>query len=253
MQYRAGSVRLMGRRRQERIRHSSTHRSSPLVTRRPLHSDAVYRQRLLGAVAGVLLTAILVVHLWPSGGPPASELPFSDHGPESIQIEEVQPTSQAQEKTPPPPAPLPPVVVPNDRIIETELNWDTGALQIEDPGEDDTYQEGTTAQASASRTPDTDARLLRAVQPEYPSAARENDVTARVVVEVQVSAQGRVTSAQILERAYIENGQPRAVSRLDYGLESAALAAARRSLFRPARSNGQPVATRTTITYTFGD
>jgi TonB family protein len=223
------------------------------VARRSHHSDALYRQRLLAAAASVLLAAVLVVRWWPADFGTASSLPYSDRGAESIQIEEVQPTSQSQEKTPPPPAPLPPVVVPNDRLIETEIDWDTGTLQIEDPGDDATYQEGTTAQASASRTPDTNARLLRAVQPEYPSAARKDDVKARVVVEVQVSANGQVTSAQILERAYLENGQPRAVSRLGHGLEQAALAAARRSLFRPARANGQPVATRTTITYTFGD
>ena len=213
----------------------------------------MYRQRLLSTTAGVLLAAVLVVQFWPSGDASPSDLPFSDHGAERIQVEEVQPTSQSREKTPPPPAPLPPEVVPNDQIIETDIEWGTSTLQIEDPGDDETYQEGTTSQASASRTPNTAARLLRAVQPEYPSAARDDGVQARVVVEVQVDAQGRVTSAQILKRAYVENEQPRAVSRLGYGLEQAALAAAQRSLFRPARSNGQPVATRTTITYTFGD
>jgi len=223
------------------------------VARRSHHSDALYRQRLLAATASVLLVAIFVVQGWPSDFGADSPLPYSDRGAESIQIEEVQPTSQSQEKTPPPPAPLPPVVVPNDRIIETEIEWGTGTLQIEDPGDDETYQEGTTAQASASQTPDTNARLLRAVQPEYPSSAQKDGIKARVVVEVQVSAKGQVTEAQIRERAYLENGQPRAVSQLGHGLEQAALAAARRSLFRPARAKGQPVATRTTITYTFGD
>jgi protein TonB len=43
------------------------------------------------------------------------------------------------------------------------------------------------------------------------------------------------------------------VPSLGYGLEESALDAASRSLFRPAEQNGEPVATRTTITFTFGD
>ena len=215
-------------------------------------ADAAYRQRLLGTAVVVLSVCLALVHGWPQGGAVSSDLPFSDVGQDVIEIEEIVPTSQSRQKNPPPPAPLPPVVVPNDRIIEFEADLGTSALDVETPGDDAELQDGTADQATASRTPDTGARLLRAVQPDYPSDARDDDVRARVAVEVHVSAAGRVAEAFIKQRWMLVDGRAVPVESLGYGLEDAALAAARRSLFRPARSNSEPVPTRTTLTFTFG-
>lgn len=201
----------------------------------------------------VLALCLVLVHGWPAGTGAPSDLPFSDVAQEVIAIEEIVPTSQSLERRPPPPAPIPPVVVPNDRLIEVEIEWGTSALQIETPGDDAERQEGAADRATASRLPDTGARLLRAVQPGYPAEARKNDVRARVRVEVQVTASGRVSEAVVTGRWRQHEDGEQPVASLGYGLEDAALNAARRSLFRPAESNGEPVATRTTLTFTFGD
>lgn len=205
-------------------------------------------------LAAALLLLIGLVRLWPASSGPA-DLTYSATGRETIQIEEIQPTSQARALRPPPPAPLPPVVVPDDAIDEVEpLDFTDATLPIVEPGEDDEQQPGTSAQAVSARLPDVNARLLRYVEPDYPRAARRNEVRARVVVEVHVSASGRVEAATIIDRMLLdESGQPRGpVSRLGYGLEDAALSAARRCLFRPAEANGEPVPTRTTLTISFG-
>ena len=218
------------------------------------HSDAVYRQRVLAALAGVLGLILLLIHGWPGAPSPSSDRPFGDRPSERIQIEQIQPTRQPREQSPPPPAPRPPVVVPNDVIVDYE--WDVGdsPLQVEMPDDDPTRQDGADSSPPATRTPDTDARLLRNVQPRYPSAARDKRVRARVRIEVAVTEEGRVQNATVVERWRVsENGQARPVARLGYGLESAALSAARRSLFRPAHHDGRPVATRTTLTFTFGN
>jgi outer membrane biosynthesis protein TonB len=216
-------------------------------------SDHEYRRRVLASLAVVLGLGIALVRWWPA---PTSSFPdglFRERGPERIQINEVQPTTQSRERTPPPPAPVPPVVVPNDVVIENEIEFGEGTLTIEDPGDDERLQEGDSKTATAARPPDTDARLFRAVQPNYPSAAREQSVRARVRVAVQVSKTGRVETAAVLKRWRLsEGGRPRPVSRLKHGLEEAALAAARRSRFRPARHDGRPVASQTTITFEFG-
>ena len=215
-------------------------------------ADAAYRQRLLGAAVAVLGVCLALVHGWPRDDTTPSDLPFRDVGQDVIEIEEIVPTSQSRQKNPPPPAPLPPVVVPNDRIIEFEADLGTSALDVETPGDDAELQEGTSDPATASRTPDTGARLLRAVQPDYPTGAQDDDVQARLVVEIQVSAAGRVTDAFIKQRWMLVDGRAIPVESLGYGLDAAALTAARRSLFRPARASGEPVPTRTTLTFTFG-
>lgn len=215
-------------------------------------TEYFYRRRLLGSLAAVLVLGIALVRWWPSFES-TSNTSFRDQAPERIQLEEVQPTSQSQELRPPPPAPLPPVVVPNDVLIKEELEFGDAKLAIDDPDDDAEYQEGSAEAPPASRQPDTNARLFRAVQPEYPSAARDNSIRARVQVAVKITEQGQVQEASIQKRWLLSTeGQARPVSKLEYGLEEAALAAARRSLFRPARANGQPVETQTTLTFEFG-
>lgn len=210
-----------------------------------------YYDRLLGALVGVLLLAIALVQVWPAGSeePPSR---FRDRPSDPIQVRDVQPTSQSQEQTPPPPAPLPPVVVPDEVLVKDEIDLGEAELQVDDPEDDAELQQGAD-QTTAARTPDTGARLLRNVQPSYPVAARDDDVRARVEVEVTVGTQGRVQSATVRKRWRLApNGSPRRVTELGYGLEDAALAAARRSRFRPAQHRGQPVTTRTILTFTFG-
>lgn len=206
----------------------------------------------MASLAVTLLLLIGLVRFWPSGRD-APEPVYSAAGDERIQIKEIQPTSQAREKRPPPPAPLPPVVVPDEVLIEDDsIEFADASLIIDDPGEDAEYQEGAD-QASAAQRPDVNARLLRYVEPEYTRAARKRDVRAQIVIEVQVDEQGQVQSATILKRMLLgEDGEPaHTVDELGYGLEEAALSAARACLFRPARANGQPVSTHTTLTIRF--
>lgn len=212
-----------------------------------------YHLRVMGTAAVVLLFAIGLVRWWPTWSSPNDTIRYRDRPTERIQVREITPTTQSQELKPPPPAPLPPVVVPNDVLVEQTIEIGESSLQIKTPGEDERLQDGTSTTPTAARQPDTDARLLRNVQPNYPAAARKDEVWARIEVEVKISQSGRVTEATVRRRWLLsEGGSARAVSKLGYGLEEAALSAAQRSLFRPARANGQPVPTRKVITFTFG-
>lgn len=206
----------------------------------------------MGAMVVALVLAIALVQWWPSWPTSTAPQVFRDRGTDRITLRDVQPTRQSEEKNPPPPAPLPPVVVPNDVLIEEPLEIGESALPVQTPEDDATLQEGTDRSATAQQ-PETDARLLRTVQPNYPSSARKNKVRARVEVELKISRDGGVQEAMIRRRWLLSNdGTPQPVVELGYGLEEAALAAARRSLFRPARANGRPVPTRKVITFTFG-
>lgn len=219
------------------------------------HTQQHYVLRIMLSLVFALLLLIGLVRWWPTGPDAPPDLVYSTAGTDRIDIEEIQPTSQSRERRPPPPAPLPPVVVPNTVLDEVPpLDFTDTALPIAPPGEDAERQEGTRADAGATPRPDVNARLLRYVEPDYPRAARRRNLQAEVVIEVQVTAAGRVETATILERTVLDAaGEPvRTVDELGYGLEEAALQAARRCLFRPARAAGEPVPTRTTLTIRFG-
>lgn len=213
--------------------------------------NRTYRLNMLISTTFVLVVAIGVVLFWPVRKPPVSDLPFRDFGTDFVEIDEIIPTSQSQDLKPPPPAPLPPVVVPEDVIVEVDFDGSSN-LQVDEPGDDATLQEGTDGPVLAQRS-EVGARLFRSVQPTYPERAQKDKVRARVVVEVAVDERGRVASASVLRRERITSDGATPVSSLPHGLEASALDAARRSLFRPAEQNGTPVATRTTITFTFGE
>lgn len=217
-----------------------------------LSSRLAYQQRVMGALIAVLILLTALVRWWPAGSG-EDERPFRDGASDRIQVREIQPTNQAQEKQPPPPAPLPPVVVPNDVLITDEVDVGEIALRVDDPGDDEIRQKGQD-QATAAQAPDTDARLLKNVQPNYPSAARDDGIRARIEIEVTISDEGQVREATVQQRWRLsDDSPPRAVAELGYGLEEAALTAARRSLFRPAQAEGRAVETRKVITFTFGE
>jgi periplasmic protein TonB len=75
-------------------------------------------------------------------------------------------------------------------------------------------------------------------QPAYTSAAREANVEGRVRVEVSVDATGKVTGVRLL-------------SGLGYGLDDAALEAARRATFDPGTRCGKPVSATFVIAMRF--
>lgn len=88
------------------------------------------------------------------------------------------------------------------------------------------------AETSQSAAPEIGARQLRIPEPNYTEAAR---ILRRVLLSSEDGS-----------------GTKRTVEALGYGLEEAALDAARRTLFRPARAGGKAVQSRKTLTLTFG-
>ncbi|AKV01485.1 Ferric siderophore transport system, periplasmic binding protein TonB [Labilithrix luteola] len=83
--------------------------------------------------------------------------------------------------------------------------------------------------AEACAEPAVKAKALTLSQPAFTREAREANVSGKVRVEVTVDANGHVTSARVLEG-------------LGYGLDEAALAAARAATFEPSTRCGKPVA-----------
>lgn len=214
-----------------------------------------YRRRILICLAATLLLLIGIIRLWPAPAPESNRnMAYRVTEQESIEIEDIQPTRQSQQ-APPPPSPPIPVVVPDDVVLEEyELDLsDASLLDVEDPGQDEDLSEGTDA-VSTGGGATVGPKAVRFVEPEYTREARRRRVRAEVVVEVFIDARGHVQETSIEERFILDKdgASKTPVTEVGYGLEEAAVSAARRWVFRPARENGKPIASQTTLTFTFG-
>lgn len=210
-----------------------------------------------------LVLALLVVNgafvLWPDGeraprvlaNPPAREQVVL----EMVEVTEQPPPPAA---LPPPPPPidvdLPPEEVPDDVIVEDVVDDlpirlppppTAPATPRPAPPGPSVPPPPTAAPPPPStrivERPDRSPRLVRASLPVYPTAAQREGVRARAQVRVLVSEGGQVLDAEIVERVLLDGDEERRVASLPFGLEDAALEAAQRHLYRPARDEGDRV------------
>ena len=218
--------------------------------RRHFDGDS-YSLRLFASILAAQVLILLCIKLWPVALEP-KPLDIVHSSPEVIQMEEIVSTNQTR-RAPPPPAPLPPVIAPDDTILEEEILLDLEPLALTDPSINDmpAEPEGTPSTGIAASEA---ARLIRLAIPEYPKPAERRKIQAEIVIAVVVDKRGRVQSPQIVER-YLLNEKDNTrtlVDALGHGLEEAAVSAAMRSLFRPARKDGATVESNYQITFALG-
>lgn len=100
---------------------------------------------------------------------------------------------------------------------------------------------GARAEPSAdprSSSPVEEPVLVTFVPADYPKEANEKGLEANVDLMLVIDKEGRVESAEVLAPA-------------GHGFDEAALAAARRFVFRPAQRNGRPVKSKIVYRYSF--
>ncbi len=81
-------------------------------------------------------------------------------------------------------------------------------------------------------------KIIKKVAPAYPAEAKKKHITGKVVLDVTVNEQGKVSATKTKESA-------------DPSLEKAAIDAVKQWEFDPVKVNGKPVAVITTITLNF--
>lgn len=217
----------------------------------PHRDEHRYRITTLLCMAAALTASIGVVRFWPDFGTKANtDGVFNTRGL-PIDLEMIDQTRQIA-KPPPPPAPLPPIVVPDDVVLNFEELDVTAEIDIE--GDADAEAESSLAGPRFVAKADQGPKPIRFVEPEYTEQARKQKIRASILVEVLVDEKGRVIESKIVDRFIYEkkNKPPVPVRRVGFGIEEAALSAADRWRFRPARHGGRLVQTYYTLTFRFG-
>jgi protein TonB len=217
----------------------------------PHRDEERYRITTQVCMAIALVACLGLVHFWPdfSDGVNTDGI-FSSRG-KPVEIELIEQTQQIA-KPPPPPAPLPPVVVPDDTVLDFEDLEATAEIDIE--GDTNAESENSIVGPRIVAKADQGPKPIRFVEPEYTEQARKQKIKASVLVEVLVDEKGRVVESRIVDRfIHKKSDEPPVPVRLvGFGIEEAALSAAERWRFRPARHGGRVVQTYYTLTFRFG-
>ncbi|MDX1419328.1 MAG: TonB family protein [Rubricoccaceae bacterium] len=241
-----------------------------MPSRSPTDSAArerAYRLRALGSLAASVLVVLAAFRLWPPPDGPAYDNVLRVERPqEAIEIERIEPTVQTRTAPPAPPpqdVALPPIEVPDERVVEEQIvRLDVPVLESAPnappgppapPPAPAGPPQPETGPAPLVERPSRSPVPVRFSEPAYPPEARREGVRARVRVRVLVDDRGRVEEARIVERVRLGRGdREEPVADLPYGMDEAALEAARRYQFRPAQDDGRRVRSYTTITCSFG-
>lgn len=212
-----------------------------------------YQNRIMACVVAAEVIAIAFFNLWPvpqQGEKVYQDINFSDN---VVAIEDVVVTRQ-ESQPPPPPAPQVPIPVPNDRVIEEEIDLD----EINDSEYTDSLS--VTMKGSVGNSdkpmanPQRGPSVIRIVEPTVPEAAKEANVKAEIWVSFLVNEKGQVEEASISQIKLYDrdSGNVRSVQTIDYGLAEATINAALQWKFRPARNDGEIVRAYTRHIFTFG-
>ncbi|MGN0855103.1 MAG: energy transducer TonB [Kiritimatiellia bacterium] len=141
----------------------------------------------------------------------------------------------------PPPEPPPPLDVPDPVQTEkTPQQTEAGEI-VEDPPPEQPASPAPSVPSAAPRQAHVEAMpaLKKTIRPDYPRGARLRGEEGDVQLEIAVDAQGGVTSVALADACPFAE------------LNEAALKAARKARFRPARQGRKTVPCTVRITLTF--
>lgn len=98
---------------------------------------------------------------------------------------------------------------------------------------------------------DTPPEIVTISSPNYPEAAKEAKAQGLVFVQMEIDTEGNVAEAKVVKSRKMTDAGTEEVAALGYGLEEAALTAARTMKFKPAQKNGKPVPAAVTMPFNF--
>lgn len=198
----------------------------------------------------VLSTMILLIKFWPveeKSIERIDEIVYQDE----VLIDEIEITRQ-QSAPPPPPRPQVPQPVPDDEIIEDDLEYEAELDLVDFPDLPEDFGTGIEGDERVIvSNPQLPPSVVKIVEPSVPDLPNELRGRIEMVVNFLVNNDGTVEEASIVEvRKYDEDRDDYEVLPfIQYGLMDATLQAALNWRFRAARHDGIGVSTYTTASF----
>ena len=216
------------------------------------YGELEHEHRFMLSLICAELIIISILKFWPVQPTPPKE--YTDSFTEEVIYVENSIVTQQTSAPAAPPKPRVPVPVPNDEVIEEEIDFpdfDDLMSRYEADGEDG-FSEAQ-GEGEFVGSPEQPAGLVRIVEPTVPDAAQRANIKAKVLVTFLVGTQGNVEDYYISEiRVYDGSGNYEVVNQIGYGIMEAVLQAAAKWRFTPAKDNGSPVRTYVENSFNIG-
>jgi hypothetical protein len=194
---------------------------------------------------------LIIIHAWPDLNQP--QRTFTDSFREEVIFVENAIVTRQTSAPPAPPKQILPVPVPNDEIIEEEIDFPDPDDLIT-PFDADGEEGFSEAQGEGEfvGSPERPPGLVRIVEPTVPDAAKRANIKAQIIVNFLVGANGDVIETYISEIRVYEGDEYKVVDQIGYGLMEAVMEAAQKWRFTAARDQGQPVQTYVENSFNIG-
>ena len=215
-------------------------------------SSTYYHHRVMVSIIVAQLILISVFKFWPAGE--KQDPVFQSFEKEAFIVEEMVITKQANAPASPP-KPQVPIPVPNDQVIEEEIDFpDIDDFFNQDPLAEGISTGQTGDESRISGNPDRPPRVIRIVEPVLTEGAKRANIKAMIVVNFLVNGNGTVREAYIAEiRLFDKEGRNyQVVNEIGYGLMQATIEAALQWRFRPAEEEGNQVSAYAQDIFSFG-
>lgn len=215
------------------------------------YDELEHQHRFMLSLIYAELIVLMILKLWPAQVAPPENFEYS-YKDEAIYIERAIVTRQSTAPAAPP-KPRVPVPVPNDEVIEEEIDFpefEDVFSKLDSDGDQGVSSVGGEGELVGS--PERPPGLIRIVEPTTPDAAKRANIKAQIIVTFLVGTEGEVEDAFISEIRLYDGDSYKVVDQIGYGLMEATLEAALKWRFRPARDQGEPVKTYVENSFNIG-
>ncbi|MBD3615680.1 MAG: hypothetical protein HUJ22_03830 [Gracilimonas sp.] len=215
------------------------------------YDELEHQHRFMLSLIYAELIVLMILKFWPAQVAPPENFEYS-YNDEAIYVERAIITRQSSAPAAPP-KPRVPVPVPNDEVIEEEIDFpefEDVFSKLDADGDQGLSSVGGEGELVGS--PERPPGLIRIVEPTTPDAAKRANIKAQIIVTFLVGTDGEVEDAFISEIRLYDGDSYKVVDRIGYGLMEATLEAALKWRFRPARDQGAPVKTYVENSFNIG-
>lgn len=215
------------------------------------YGELEHEHRFMLSLICAELILLMILKFWPAQV--EMPTPYNDQFLEEVIYVERAIVTQQTNAPAAPPKPEIPIPVPNDEVIEEEIDFpefDDIFTNFDAMGEEGSSVTGGEGKLVGS--PEQEPRVVRIVEPTISDIAKRQNIKAQIIVTFLVGINGEIEEAVVSQIRLYNGDSYEVVDQIGYGILEATLEAASKWRFTPARDDGERVKTYVQNSFNIG-